>query len=578
MASAVGSSVLANMEMEVRKQTADSEVGPGEETDTIEDNLVLSRAAMDALVRNLSADRLTERELAMRSIENALLFDLRLLEAGATSQDAELADRCRRLLSSRTGVVRTRLELLFEQTIVKGAGVSVALAIQVLEQMDAGAKTAVDRDYLIQLAGNALVAGAKPGDGATLRRVVAESESTHAKAYSLEALGAIGSNLANLEVRSTEHAQVRLGMARALVWQRDASCARRLVALLGEQDDGVRAGAVELLRALTGRQFGFDPLSDPSVQQDAATQWRRYVEASEFKVARWAKPVFRPWEIAMVGGSHSGWQDSRKFHETCLFVVEDKPRLRWCKRIVDGLRNERYTKSYCTMTDQGALLLPGDAPQKIIEVSRSGEPTVEHTLPIDVDVESVRRDRRGRFYYAHSGGIGVATLGKPPMTLVDAKTLEFSPTDLGQTLAGGLLVIGETDSDDRTVHVAEISHLGSVVRRRQVKFRDSDGGARLHLMPGGGYAIVRTMGEAIEFDMAGKVVRRWGDLYQHHDKVCAVIRLPNGRTALALGWGWLVICSPDGRVIWEKQQSYVDRRGMIIAAGFRGGVAWEGLW
>ena len=105
-----------------------------------------------------------------------------------------------------------------------------------------------------------------------------------------------------------EDERVVLTAARALADRGDRACLPALVKLLDSSKAGVRLSAMQALRFLSGKKFGFRVSDEADARKPAIAAWKKWVE-SEGKTAKLAFPVESTGQIALFNGVDlSGWK------------------------------------------------------------------------------------------------------------------------------------------------------------------------------------------------------------------------------------------------------------------------------
>jgi hypothetical protein len=242
------------------------------------------RVEPDALKRarewidQLSDDDFHTREAATRALIESPVLPMEALRQAARSSDLERARRARKVLGHPR--VRARLEAAELRPRLVAAvcrtirdkplrGMTPVL-LETLPFLDAAGEVRAARE--------AVAATAGADDLPLLRKGIA-GKNVPVKVASIRGLGRVAED-AGRELRALAgdaDPRVALAAAHALAERGDRVALGVLVKLAGAEDVQVRVGSVEVLRALTGRQFGHDPFLDPRTQKENLARWRDWL-------------------------------------------------------------------------------------------------------------------------------------------------------------------------------------------------------------------------------------------------------------------------------------------------------------
>jgi hypothetical protein len=234
----------------------------------------------EALVAQLGDGNFRVRETATQRLIETPSLPLKALQQATAAADPEVSARAKRILSHsqvapKVAIFETRPALCAAvfQTIqgkeIRGVTAALFDAIPYLDDPD-----------LLDAACEAVAESAVPEDAALLRRNL-EGESLNLKIAAIRGF-ARHVKEAEKELRALlDDGELRVAMAAAhslaQCGNRDALSA--LVRLAGCKDERVRARSEQILRAWTGRNFGFDPFQDPATQQESLARWRTWLDA-----------------------------------------------------------------------------------------------------------------------------------------------------------------------------------------------------------------------------------------------------------------------------------------------------------
>ena len=226
-----------------------------------------------ALLADLGSSNYQTRQSAMTALLNLPVPPIPQLEEAASSGDAEVRARVRRILAkaSEQGY-KARLVAAFtfvEHRRLKGLA---PVLLKVMPQ--------IREPYLFQFAERALQATAERRDGDLLRQEIAAAPSPRKEAAVLALGTALGEEALPelLPLLGHKEPALRLAAAEGL-----ADLGRReslpvLIDLLESPDVGHRHRSVTVLRAVTGQRFNFSPPGTEKPRAQAVAAWRNWYQ------------------------------------------------------------------------------------------------------------------------------------------------------------------------------------------------------------------------------------------------------------------------------------------------------------
>jgi hypothetical protein len=251
----------------------------------------------ESLISQLGDASFRVREDAMRGLLEGPALPLKALQQASADPDLEIAYRAKQILShAQTQAKLVRAESLpqigaavcrtIEHKRITGVAPELFDLIGLLD----------DREFL-DAASEAAAASAGPDDALLLERSHS-SKHLNVRIAALRAMAGAKLN-ADAELRTLaelrgllEDKEPRLALAAAhtLAQRGERSALASLVRLAAASDEQVRARSIQILRAWTDREFGFNPFQDPTAQQESLARWHTWV-AAEGKTAELNLPL-----------------------------------------------------------------------------------------------------------------------------------------------------------------------------------------------------------------------------------------------------------------------------------------------
>jgi len=236
-------------------------------------------------IRALASEQEARRGHALRTLRRAGVgADAPLAEA-LDAEDPEVRRRARalrrRIRSLRFEAVPAALRLIHRDEL---PGLAAPL-LRIAPYCDANAS----QRHQLELA---LRATATRDDVSLLRRTVAEGP-REARRFALVMLAAVVGPGARDELEShltDPDGRTAVAAARALADLRDPACVPALVELLEYGDPRTRREAAHVLRAVTGRRFGYTAAGSDASRRASVARWRAHV-AGHAIAPQWKTPI-----------------------------------------------------------------------------------------------------------------------------------------------------------------------------------------------------------------------------------------------------------------------------------------------
>jgi len=213
---------------------------------------------IDILVRQLGAERYSERQAAQQELSMLGLLAEQPVRAAAQSSDPEMSERAQQILKTFTLSDQETVLFAALQTLSKaplGSVTNPAAAGIVLDVVSLCGK-----HYLQRAAAQSLAAVAGPANRKLLLAAVATGQKQARRVVAMPALGKVlgAQGVAELyPYLGDADEKVRLGAARALGDGGDRKSLATLVDLLSSGNVEVRVDSARTLHALTGTNFGY---------------------------------------------------------------------------------------------------------------------------------------------------------------------------------------------------------------------------------------------------------------------------------------------------------------------------------
>jgi HEAT repeat protein len=229
-----------------------------------------------SLVRALKEGDPGARETAVRQLSRMPLQSNLAVKEASLREDPETRRLCRRILEAHE---RSRAEETLNAVMhtIRAQGIKglVRPVIGAL-RMDADA-------YLLRTMRDALSATATPVDIALLTEALADdaAEVRRGAAAALDRVVGAESVPAIRPLLEDPDARVRLWAAELVLARGERAALPVLAQLLGAERPTVRHRAAAILRAVTGRTFGFVSYAAPGERAPAAARWRAHIGTGE---------------------------------------------------------------------------------------------------------------------------------------------------------------------------------------------------------------------------------------------------------------------------------------------------------
>ncbi|MFQ5730400.1 MAG: PQQ-binding-like beta-propeller repeat protein [Planctomycetaceae bacterium] len=472
-----------------------------------------SQKAQAKLIAQLGHTDYHKREAAMKALLRLPVVSADLLKAAVAGDDPEIRWRAGRVLQAAN---RRSSEILHAAYRVIARRKIAGLAPEVLATMPLCADA-----YLLQAASRALVATAEKKDAAPLRMRLRDP-SKPVRIAALRAYAGVLGKAADAELRklaADEDDRIKYEVARAIVSHGNRDALAMLLKLLDSDDLSVRVLTAKVLRAASGRRFGFVPYELKKNRRTAVFKWRKWIAGSgqtavlklplretAFELGRtlicdysrhrvieldakgkpvWEKPVGRtPWGCF---GLPNGHRIVACYSTRTVTEYDAQGKVVWAKASLPG------GPTSVERLDNGNTLLACTDSSQVLEVNRRGDvvwkvtirsrPTDAHRLDnghtlitLQNGHRVVEVDRKGKVvwtltgvsspfsaYRLDNGNTLVAAMGNGAVreydrkgTLVWQKTGLSSPYDCQRLGNGNTLV-----SDSRGIR--EIDRKGTTV-------------------------------------------------------------------------------------------------------------------
>lgn len=223
------------------------------------------------LIEQLVADDFRKRQQAMQRLVQLPRVPAGLLQAAANGRVPELAWRAKLILKQRDNTEPSRLVFAVLQTIrTKTLPIPSGVLLAAI--------TSLEEDHLVVAARGALAATASPQDADVLRRAL-KSQHTQQRIAAVVALAKLLGSEAKRDIEpllDDGSAWVRLACAISLAGMGDRQALNDLASLLSANEYRIRARSVEILRALTGKSFGYGPFDEPDRRITAVRDWKKW--------------------------------------------------------------------------------------------------------------------------------------------------------------------------------------------------------------------------------------------------------------------------------------------------------------
>jgi len=475
-------------------------------------------ALVEQLIEQLGDASFARREEAMHKLVALPDLPRDKLQSATRSEDPEIRWRCELVLkeTSRPDPLPAAVCRTIEIWRIKGAA---PILLKVLPELD----TARSR----RAAEDALAATARPEDALLLREAM-DSDDVALQAAAIAAYGAALKDEAKDELQpllGADDVQIQLAAAAALANLGDRRVLPSLLALMEHEEVQVRARAVEMLRGLTGEQFGYLAYADVEQRAKRLAAWRQWID-EKGSTAELSYPLPTFGRRAEIG-------------HTLILVYQDHKAIElnadgeviWEKGGLDFPWAVQRLKN-------GNTLIGSYRGQYVVEFDPQGE-QVWRKDGLPGGVFGLERLPNGNTLLGLHKAKKVIEIDQTGDTVWEV-TLDGQPMGV-QRLPNGNTVVALHSGNK----VVEIDPAGEVVWQvTDVKIPRT-----VQRLPNGNTLVGDSSGRrAVEFDREGNVV--WS--YRTDGSVYDAQRLPNGNT-LVSGSSGVVIVDPEGKVVWEKK-------------------------
>lgn len=233
-----------------------------------------SQKAQAKLIAQLGAARYRVREDAMKALMRLPVVSADLLKKAVAGEDPEIRWRAARVLQAANRNSSRILEASYRViTRRKIAG----LAPEVLATM-----SLCNEAWLLESATRALVATAEKNDAAVLRKRF-DDPSKPVRVAAVRAYARVLGKAADAELQKLaagEDDLVKFEVARAMISHANRDAFTALLALLKSEDLNVRVRTAKVLRAVSGKRFGFVPYESEKNRTSAVLKWREWIASS----------------------------------------------------------------------------------------------------------------------------------------------------------------------------------------------------------------------------------------------------------------------------------------------------------
>lgn len=225
------------------------------------------------LIKQLGDPKFSVRENAHTRLAQFAVLPRAELGKAAERGDSEMKARIEQILSHRTQSALDKIwhDALRQIIQFKHKG----LASDVLS-----AAAQIDSESFWALLSEALVVTSTPDDAETLSTSLTASRAD-VRAAAARALVIVHGKRAARPVKvqlSDEDPRVALGAAKLLAYLGDRDCLPTLLRMLEAEKIGLRLGAVQVLRKVSSKRFGYSTSGSSTQRRQAVDTWRKWAE------------------------------------------------------------------------------------------------------------------------------------------------------------------------------------------------------------------------------------------------------------------------------------------------------------
>jgi hypothetical protein len=222
----------------------------------------------------------TVRATATRGLLELPIVPLQELRTAAESADSETSIRAKQILNHPKTAEKIELARRARRRTVE--------LLHSIERHEVVGTASVllesapwfQDDELVGLAADAIAKAVRPDDLPAIRAALAE-DSIASRIVAIRGLGKAGGSAALADLRtlaaSEKTPRLRLAIANAFAEQGDPSCLAMLIEFLASEDVRIRTRAEQILRAATGKNFGFNPFVNREEQDKPIASWKAWL-------------------------------------------------------------------------------------------------------------------------------------------------------------------------------------------------------------------------------------------------------------------------------------------------------------
>ncbi len=475
------------------------------------------------LIAKLGSPRFAERQAATRELMRLPVPPISQLGEAVRSGDAEVRARARRLLArAQQQAYEAKLVAVLqfiEHHRVKGLA---KLLLRLLPQLEEA--------YVFRHAQRALYATAGPADAGLLREAIAREPSPRKEAALLALGAALQTRALPVLLPSLQHAEssMRLAAAEALADLGRRECLPVLVEFLESPRFEERQRSATILRAVTGKQFGFPPGGDAKPRTLAVLSWKRWLK--QHGAAAELKFPFPRQQMELGRTLICAWSTNDK---TLLEVTADKDE-------VFRISGFQYVWG-CHATPDGRRLAVDSDEKVVFEYDETGKETWRHS-DLPGRPTGVQGLENGNVLVACSDSNHVVEVARDGRVVWDL-TIEGRPTT-AQRLPNGHTVINlQRVTQESAGQVVEVDNEGNI--RKLIGGLDMPHTSQM-LDNGNILVTEMRLNRVDEYDPQGSIVWSKADL----KNPAQAQRLSNGNTLIADENG-LHEFDPNNNRVWH---------------------------
>lgn len=243
------------------------------------------QAAIDRLIDELGDESYKVRERAYAKLAEQPQLPRAQLQAAAVHGDAEVKGRIEQLLKIRSQEHADKMLHAALRQIIQ-------LRLEGLTPDVLAATKSTDFESFWPLLSEALLVSSTKGDAKLLAEALNDTRPDLRAAAAMTLVHVQGADAAGaVKVLLTDPDEgVALAVAKALANVGHRDCLAPLVRLLSAKKIGIRLGAVQTLRALSGKRFGYQTSGWSISRSTAITAWRTWSEG-EGQTAKLRFPI-----------------------------------------------------------------------------------------------------------------------------------------------------------------------------------------------------------------------------------------------------------------------------------------------